>query len=218
MAFNEKSYKPLEPVAGLQFLRNTEVGALKALQNNRYKITPIDVLHRYDCDMYERWIPKTMDGLITLGLVKKRYFSSGEYTTTIEGNKVAIERIFFLLNQINSFGALSMSERSAVVRIKDFVHLSKPFSQSDVADMLDEREASSFKNVTRSMVEKGILLQTIKPGTSTLRSYLVTQKARNAVLAWTHITEAINKARSNAEPFVCHRDGKFTGKSLAVTS
>ena len=110
---NEKSYKPLEPVAGLQFLRNTELGVLKALQNNRYKITPIDTLHRHDCDLYERWFPKTIDSLIPLGLVRKRYFSSGEYTTTVEGNKKAIEGIFFYLNQINSFGGLSMSERSA---------------------------------------------------------------------------------------------------------
>ena len=214
---NEKSYKPLEPVAGLQFLRNTELGVLKALQNNRYKITPIDTLHRHDCDLYERWFPKTIDSLIPLGLVRKRYFSSGEYTTTVEGNKKAIEGIFFYLNQINSFGGLSMSERSAIVRVKDFVHLTTPFSQSDVTSMLGTVGANSFKNVTRTMVEKGILLQTIKPGTATLRIYLVTQKARNAVLAWTKITEIIQKAQQEAEPFVCHRDGKFTGKTLSIT-
>ncbi len=215
---NEKTYQPLGLLAGIQFLRNTEVGVLKALQNNRYKITPIDILHRYDCDLYERWIPKTIDGLIPLGLVQKRYFTSGEHAATVEGNKVAIERIFFLLDQIKGFGAMTMSERSAVARIKDFIHLSRPFSQADVANMLDERSASSFKNVTCSLVEKGILLQTIKPGTATLRSYLVTQKARNVVLAWTHITEAINKAKQQATPFVCHRDGKFNGKVLAKST
>ena len=83
--------------------------------------------------------------------------------------------------------------------------------------MLDTAGANSFKNVTRTMVEKGILLQTIKPGTATLRIYLVTQKARNAVLAWTKITEIIQKAQQEAEPFVCHRDGKFTGKALSIT-
>lgn len=193
---------PLEKHYNIQFLRKPEVGILIAVQNTNFRICRQNDLQRFANDRFAVWNSDNVACAARLGLVHKRNFTSGEFYPTIEPNIKAIKDILFYLGQINYFGSENQFDRSSIARMSLITHLTRPFAVSDLHDHMPEMEVHEFSRRAERLKDLGMIMISLCPGHKKKSMYLITQRMRNAVLAWQKITEIIDKARENAQPFL----------------
>ena len=193
---------PLEKHYNIQFLRKPEVGILIAVQNTNFRICRQNDLQRFANDRFAVWNSDNVACTARLGLVHKRNFTSGEFYPTIEPNSKAIKDILFYLGQINYFGAENQFDRSSIARMSLITHLVKPFEVGELHDFMPEAEVHEFSRRAQRLKDLGMVMISLCPGMKKKSKYLITQRMRNAVLAWQKITEIIDVARKDAQPFL----------------
>lgn len=204
---------PLEKHYNIQFLRKPEVGILIAVQNTGFRICRQNDLQRFANDRFAIWNSDNVACAAKLGLVHKRNFTSGEFYPTVEPNKEAITKILFYLNQINYFGSENQFDRSSIARMSLITHLVRPFEVGDLHDHMVEAEVHEFSRRAQRLKDLGMIMISLCPGKKKKSKYLITQRMRNAVLAWQKITEIIDNARKDAQPFLYVRTAKSADRA-----
>lgn len=208
MQTSPKKTESLEKHYNIQFLRKPEIGILLAVKNTNFRMCKQNDLHRFADDRFTIWNSDNVTCVARLGLVHKRNFTSGEFYPTVEPNIKAITDIHFYLKQIDFFGCENQTERGIVARLSLITHLTRPFTVSDLHEHMSETEVHEFSRRSQKLREFGLVLVTLCPGHKKKSMYLLTQKARNVVLAWQKITEIIETARAGAQSFIYVRTAK----------